>query len=58
MESKKRMMTGSKMARESRGPFISDGRMASSADRESMETKAPRKALRRDVHNWRDDAGD
>jgi hypothetical protein len=41
MESKKRMMTGSKMARESRGPFISDGRMASSADRESMKQKLP-----------------
>ena len=41
MESKKRMMTGFKMARESRGPFISDGRMASSADRESMKQKLP-----------------
>jgi hypothetical protein len=41
MESKKRMMTGSKMARESRGPFISDGRMASSADRESMKQNLP-----------------
>jgi hypothetical protein len=48
MESKKRMMTGSKMARESRGPFISDGRMASSADRESMKQKlAPKAATMR-----------
>jgi hypothetical protein len=58
MESKKRMMTGSKMARESRGPFISDGRMASSADRESMEQKLPVRPYDEDVHNWRDDAGD